>query len=328
MIIIPYILAILKNMIYGSSIFFTSSLTENCDVLDILALRFLVSFGVMWVLKVTRIIKIGIGVRDFFKKGNRSPMLRTLLLTAIFEPVLYMVFETLGISMTTNVTTAIILALTPVTACTLEVLFLRERCTGLEKIFLGAGIVGVVYVALKTDTGGGENSVFGIICIILAVISGSLFTVFSRKSSSAFSAMEITYTSCLLGAVAFNAINIVRHIANGTVLRYFEPYLSLSNIIGFIFLGVISTIVATGMNNFCLGRMQASTMSAFGGLSTVTTILIGVFIGGEELYYYHYIGVTLILIRAIGVSTIAILRDRRKIRAQENSDTPEKSNES
>ena len=104
--------------------------------------------------------------------------------------------------------------------------------------------------------------------------------------------------------------------------------MSLSNIIGFIFLGVISTIVATGMNNFCLGRMQASTMSAFGGLSTVTTILIGVFIGGEELYYYHYIGVALILIRAIGVSTIAILRDRRKIRAQENSDTPERSNES
>ena len=73
-------------------------------------------------------------------------MLRTLILTAIFEPVLYMLFETLGISMSTNVTTAIILALSPISTCVLESVFLRERCSGAEKIFLGIGIVGIVGV--------------------------------------------------------------------------------------------------------------------------------------------------------------------------------------
>lgn len=308
MLILPYLLVIIKNIIYGSSIFFTASLTESTDVLDVLALRFLLSLTVMWVLKTLGVIKIKVGVRDLFRLSGRSSAIRTLILTAIFEPVLYMLFETLGISMTTNVTTAIIIALSPIVTCIFEIVFLRERCSLAEKILLGVGIVGVVYVALKTKSSGGESSPLGILFLVLAVICGSLFAVFSRKASREFSAMEVTYVSCMLGAVAFNAINTVRHIVRGSLLHYFDPYFDLSNIIGFIFLGVISTVVATGCNNYCLGRLQASTVAAFGGLSTVVTILIGVFIGGEKLFYYHYIGIFLIAVRMIGVSLISFRR--------------------
>jgi drug/metabolite transporter (DMT)-like permease len=310
MIIIPYILSFLKYVIYGSSVFFTSSLTSSTDVLDVLSLRFLLSLAVMWLLKVTRVIKVNVGIREIVKKKNRPPMLSTLLLTALFEPVLYMFFETLGISMTTNVTTAIIISLSPILTCILEVVILKEGCTLMEKALLGVGIVGVAYVAIKTGNGDGRNDPLGILFLVLAVVSGALFSVMSRKSSKRFSAMEVTYVSCMLGAVAFNSVNVVRHIVNGTLIHYFDPYFSLENIIGFVFLGVISTIVATGINNYCLSKIQASTVSAFGGLSTVVTILIGVFIGGEELYYYHYIGISLILIRMIGVSVISIRRSK------------------
>jgi multidrug transporter EmrE-like cation transporter len=64
------------------------------------------------------------------------------------------------------------------------------------------------------------------------------------------------------------------------------------------------------MNNFALSKIQTSTSAAFSGLSTVVTIVIGVLIGGEELYYFHYIGITLILIRMIGVSYISIKKTR------------------
>jgi drug/metabolite transporter (DMT)-like permease len=224
-----------------------------------------------------------------------------------------MLFETLGISMTTNITTAIVISVAPVASCILEMVVLRERCSLAEKALLGVGIVGVIYVALKTNTGGGENSIFGIIFLILAIISGGFFSVFSRKCSRSFAPMEITYVSAALGAIAFNSANVIRHIARGDILHYFDPYLSLDNMIGFIFLGVISAVAATGINNYCLGRMQASTMSAFGGLSTVVTILIGVFVGGETLYYYHYIGIALIFTRMLGVSYIAISRTKRTL---------------
>ena len=311
--IIPYLLAFFKYVIYGSSVFFTSSINENADVLDILALRFLMSLVVMWLLKTTRVIKMDFGVKEIFKKGSRRQFIPCLLLAALFEPVLYMLFETLGISMTTNITTAVILSLVPITCCIAEMIVLKEGNTLMQKIFLAMGIVGVIYISVKTDTGDGKNSIWGIIFLFLAIIVDPLFAVFSRKSTKAFSAMEITYASCMLGAVMFNAVNIVRHLVRGTMLDYFKPYLNLQNLNGFIFLGIISTILATGINNYCLSKMQVSTMAAFSGISTLVTIVIGVFIKNEELYYFHYIGLALIVARMVGVAVIAFKRDENTV---------------
>jgi hypothetical protein len=95
---LAYLFAILKNAVYGTTVFFTSELTESTDVLDVLALRFLMSAVVFWLLKITRICKIRVGVKDFFQKGERRSALKIVLLTALVEPVLYMLFETLGVS--------------------------------------------------------------------------------------------------------------------------------------------------------------------------------------------------------------------------------------
>ena len=304
-------MAFLKNVIYGASVFFTGELSASTDVLDILALRFLMSFVVMYVLKVTRILKINIGVKDIFIKTERSKNIRSLLLTALFEPVLYMFFETFGISMTTGITAGVILSLLPISSCICESLILKEKTTAIQKLFLGIGIAGVIYIAVNTNTSDGSNSIFGILFLVLAIASGALFMVFSRRSSSDFKPMEITYFSCMLGMVVFNAINIVRHLFRGDILSYFKPYFNLENMVGFIFLAIISTIIATGMNNFALGHMQVSTMSAFGGVSTMVTIAAGVLFNNEKLFPFHVIGLVLIVIRMVGVSYIAIRKESR-----------------
>ena len=299
---IIYGFAVLKNVIYGSSIFFTSRLTDNVDVLDVLALRFLMSFIVLLLLKVTRLVKIDISLKDFSKKSGKRSVMLSLFLTGLFEPVLYMAFETLGVSMTTNITASVILSLTPVSAVFCEYIFLKERIDLKKGLFLLIGMIGAIIIAVFTKPDeNGKDSLAGIMFVLLAVITGSLFVTFSRKSSANAGAMEITYFSCLMGAAAFNGVNIVRHLINGSIGTYFAPYMSIENMTGFIFLAVISTIIATGMNNFALARMQVSTMSAFTGLSTLVSIVIGVIFNAEPLYWYHTIGISLILIRVIGM---------------------------
>jgi len=308
--------AFLKSVIYGSSVYFTAELVASTDVLDILALRFLLSFAAMWLLKVTKLVHIRVGVKDFLRKNDRSEFMKTLLFAALFEPVLYMLFETLGISMTTGVTAGVILSLSPIFSCILESIFLKEKTTILQKFFLALGIVGAIYITLHTDTAAGRDSAAGILFLFLAVITGSLFAVFSRKASAAFSAMERTYISCMLGAAAFNLANIVRHTAQGTLNTYFAPYFSLNNMIGFIFLAILSTIVATAMNNYALGKMQVSSMSAFGGVSTLVTVAVGVVFGGEHLELYHIIGLTLIMARIVGVTCIAAKKEKAAAKTQ------------
>ena len=301
---------LLKNIIYGTSVFFTGALSDSVDVLDILSLRFLMSFLVLYILKQIKILKIEVGIRDVFRATERQKYIKNLLLAAIFEPVLYMLFETLGISMTTGITAGVILSISPIASCICEEIVLKEKSTLLQKFFLALGIVGVMYIAVNTNTTDGKDTPVGILFMFLAVVSGALFLVFSRKSSARFTAFEITYFSSALGAVAFNIINIVRHLVQGNLLHYFDPYFDIQNMIGFVFLAIISTIVATSMNNYAISKIQVSTSSAFGGVSTLVTIIIGVTLGGETLYSYHIIGLVLIALRMIGVSYIAIKKNK------------------
>lgn len=308
--LLALILTFLKNAIYGASVFFTGDLSASVDVLDILALRFLMSFVVLFLLKQTKLVHISVGVRDLLRPGKARKHIKHLLLAALFEPVLYMLFETLGITMTTGITAGVILSLSPISSCICEEIFLKEKSTLLQKIFLAIGIAGVLYIAINTGSTEGKDSPIGILFILLAVICGSLFLVFSRKSSARYSAFEVTYVSCLLGALIFNAVNVVRHLYAGSIANYFTPYFDWGNLVGFVFLAVISAIIATAISNYAISKLQLSTVAAFGGVSTLVTVLIGV-VRGEPIYHYHIIGLSLILVRMIGVSYISIQKSKR-----------------
>ena len=106
---LAYFCAVFKDVIYGLSVFFTGGLTDSVDVMDVLALRFLLSFFVFWVLRMFRVIKVKVRLTDLFKKGERRVPMVSLFLTAFFEPVLYMFFETVGIAISSDIMTAVVL---------------------------------------------------------------------------------------------------------------------------------------------------------------------------------------------------------------------------
>ena len=313
---LAYLFNILKNVIYGASVFFTSSLSNSTDVLDLLSLRFLMSFTALFLLKHTGILKIKVGVRDIFKPTERHAFVRPLLLSALFEPLLYMVLETLGITMTTSITAGVILSLPPVFSAIFEVLILKEHSSTLKKIFLAVGVVGVIYIAINTNSADGKDTPLGILLLVAAVVSGCLYGVFSRQASSHFAAFEVSYIASMMAASVFNGINVIRHIFAGDLLHYFDPYFNLDNLIGFVFLAILSTVVAASMNNYALAWLPVTTTTAFGGISTFVTIAIGCLIGKERLYGFHFIGLLLIVIRMVGVSWITI-KDANQKKAAE-----------
>lgn len=312
--ILAYIFAFLKNVIFGTTNFFIKDLDGNdVDTIDILALRFLLSFLILWLLKTTGLLSIKVGIKDVFKKTERHRFIKPLLLTALFSPVIEMLFETVGATNTTAVTAGVIISLSPIFTCVFEGIILKESTTKLQKMFLAIGVVGVIYVAIHTNTNDGENTMLGILCLLVAVMAGPLHLVFSRQSTKKFAPFEISYFACLFGTVFFNFINVIKHLYDGDILHYFDPYLDVKNIPAFVMLSLFATIIATGLNNYAISRLQASTISAFGGVTTAVTILMGVAVLGEELQYYHYIGFTLIIIRIVGVSLIESKKEKKKL---------------
>lgn len=290
-VVLAYLAAIFKAIIYGTTVIFVGKLLETTDVFDVLALRFLISAGAFVLLRLLGIIKVNF-------KGKS---LKLLAATALFEPVLYFTFETFGIKDTTVIMAGILTALAPFFTVVLETIFLKEKTNAVQRLYLFVRVLGVVVITVFAQNSG-ESSIAGIIFMLLAVISGSAFVVCSRGTSQNFTSTEITYFSAISGAVVFNAINVVRHLCAGTITAYFVPLTDVNNLIGLIFLGVCSSIMATGLNNYALSKVQASVISALGGLTTVTTIITGVLFNNEVLYWYHFVGTILILIGIVGMS--------------------------
>ena len=288
---LAYIMLILKCILYGISILFTGRLLQTVSTFDILSFRFLMSALFFIALRALGIIKIN------FKGKNLKP----LFCAALFEPVLYFIFETLGIKNTTAITAGIILALSPVVTVAAETIILKEKTSAMQKLFLFIGIIGAVFMVLCSKEEG-TNSIWGIIFMIIAMLSGGLFLTYSRKSSSFFSAVELTYFMAVAGAVTFNAINLVLHIAEGSLGSYFLPLANPYNLFGLLFLSIICSIAATSMGNFALSQIQASTVSAVGRLTTIVTVIAGVTFNNEKFTLYHFIGIIFILISAFGTS--------------------------
>ncbi|MFD0712752.1 DMT family transporter [Paenibacillus sp. GCM10027626] len=127
---------------------------------------------------------------------------------AIFEPIGYFLFETLGIQQTSTVMAGIILALMPLITLITESIILRERTTLLQQPFVCLGILGAIIIVFLNSTQEGSNELKGILFLLLAVLSGSLFLAFSRKASASFSSMEITAFMSVTSAIVFNIINL------------------------------------------------------------------------------------------------------------------------
>jgi drug/metabolite transporter (DMT)-like permease len=305
------VLAILtKSIIYGLSVFVTGSLTDSVDVLDVLSIRYIITFSVLLLLRATKIIKINMRFRDIFKRDQARKNLSILLMAGIFEPVLCIFLETAGLSMTTGITAGIIIAFAPIFTCLFERIFLKEKNTLAQKIFLGIGIVGICYVVINTKTGDGENSFLGIALLLGSVVCGQMYAVCTRKVKKVYNGFDTSFVMATLGVTVFNAINIVRHLLEGSLGRYFAPLSDPKNVVAFLYLGIFCSVVATTLGNFSYRKAKLSSLAAFGGVSTLVTIFAGVFFGGETLYYYHIIGTVLIFTRIIGVSVIDIKKSR------------------
>lgn len=299
---VVYVLLVVKAFIYGLSVLWLGKLLQNIGVLDVLALRFLLS-----ALGILVLVRLGVIKLRFQRKS-----LKILLLVSIFEPIGYFLFETMGIQRTSTVMAGIILALMPLAALITESLILRERTTSLQKLFVCLGILGAVIIVLRTSTQGGSNEWMGILFLLLAVVSGSLFLAFSRKASASFSSMEITAFMSVASAIVFNLINLFKHALEGDLSRYFVPLGDFGILSGLLFLAWFCSLAATAINNYACSKIQISSVSALGGLTMVVTVLAGVIVNQDSITVTHLIGTILILAGSVGVNYFGGKASRQK----------------
>ncbi|MFP4660932.1 MAG: DMT family transporter [Halanaerobiales bacterium] len=295
---LPYIAGLTFSSIFGFSFMFTKEGLQLMKPFHLLGFRFGIAALALSILLILKVIKV-----DF-----KNKKMGLLALLAIVQPGLYFVFETLGIEMTTSSEAGMMIALIPVFVTILAAVFLKEKPSLIQLPFIILSVAGVIFIVLMRDSSGQTGKLLGIIYLLGAVIMAGIYNILSRKLSLSFKPLEITFIMMWSGAVFFNIMGFIKH--SGGVLSYFSPITDIHVLGSVIYLGLLSSVVAFFMMNFTLSRIEAAQSAVFANLTTIVSILAGVFIRGESFYWYQIVGGILIVIGVWGTNYYGKLKHK------------------
>ncbi|WP_390410341.1 DMT family transporter [Lacticaseibacillus jixiensis] len=270
--------------LYGLSYIFTKKATDVASPLALLGWRFLVAFVVMSALILVGVIHVSF-------KGKR---LRPLLLVALFDPVLYFIGETFGISHTTASESGVFLACIPVAALLASALILHKYPTRLQVIGVLITLIGVIVTVLAAGASA-SLSLIGYLFLLLAVLTYALYSVYVDKAS-AYTGIEITYIMLAAGAVVFVSMALIEALVQGNT----QALLSLlvthpSFTVAVLYQGIGSSVFALFLSNYAIAHIGVNKTASFIGVSTVVSIIAGVVMLGETFSSGQLIGAAIII---------------------------------
>lgn len=271
--------------LYGLSYIFTKQGTDQASVLALLGWRFLIAFIVMSALVLVGILHVDL----------RGKPLKPLLLVSLFNPVLYFVGETAGISHTSASESGVFLACIPVVSLLASTWILKKRPSRQQVVGILITLVGVVLTVIAAGTQT-SLSIMGYAFLLLAVGTYALYSVFVEKAA-AYTGIEMTYLMLAAGAFVFSVLALIeaaRQAEVGTLLRL--PLMNGKFLEAVLYQSIGSSVIALFLSNFAIAEMGVNRTSSFIGISTVVSIVAGVLVLGEPFNGYQFLGAVVIIL--------------------------------
>ncbi len=287
---IVHIAAISFAVIFGFSFMFSKVALDYVTPIGLISYRFLVAFFVFEVLRLCKVVRIRFEFR----------YIKSLFLVAIFQPVLYFLFEVYGLARTSSSEAGMMIALIPIFVSILSSMILKEKPKFIQLVFIVMSVFGIIYIQLSKSSAGLQFELMGFLLLFGAVLSAAVFNITSRNASKIVKPYELTYFMMMIGAIVFNIIYLINLISEDRAQDYILNLRHVELIIPILYLGVVASIGGFFLVNYALSHLEAHVASIYSNLATIVSVLAGAIFLGESLFYYHYLGSALIILGVYG----------------------------
>ena len=299
-----HLAGVIYATIFGFTFMFSKVALDYVRPIGLIAYRFLIAIIVLEILRRFKVIHIRFEKKHF----------KHLFLVALFQPILYFVFETFGIRLTTSGEAGMMITLIPIFVTILSSVILKEAPKKIQIFFILLSVSGVLFIQIMKSSSGLDVNLWGLLLLLGAVISAALFNIASRNASKTLKPYELTYFMMLGGALVFNTLYIIQLSIESRLGDYFTNLSHLELVVPILYLGVIASIGGFFLVNFALSKVPAHVSSIYANLSTIVAIIAGAWLLNEKLYYYHFIGAFMIIIGVYGTVRFNIGRGKPKIK--------------
>lgn len=215
------------------------------------------------------------------------------LLLALFEPFVYFLAESYGIKLTGSPTlSSMVIATIPIFSVAAGFLFFRERINWVNMIGILMAIGGICLVVMSRGKVG-PNFIWGIILLLIAVISEVGHASVTKSLSGNYSSQVIVMYQFLIGSVYLLPLFITKGLENFEP-RYLEPEVWTP----VICLAILCSSLAFSLWVNTIKHLGVARSSIFAALIPVASALSSWALGYEFLTMRQWSGV---LVSAIGV---------------------------
>lgn len=287
-----YTAAVMYAAIIGLSFLFVKMTVNVAHPMDVLAHRFALSLLVVSIPVVLGWIKIRLTLRDLWR----------IIPLGLLSPVLFFAFQAFGLVSSNSSEAGIIQAMAPVFTLILASVFLKERTSVPQKLFLLLSVAGVVFIFLMKGSGMTSGNFKGIALLLLSTVCFAGYGVLARPLTQKYKPMELTWVTLWVGCIVFNFSAVIRHLSSGTISDYVKPLVDASYLGALAYLALLSTMISTLLSSYALTHLEASKMSVFSNFSTLISIAGGAWILHEPVSGYHFVGALLIIAGVLGTN--------------------------
>ena len=220
-----------------------------------------------------------------FRKGD----FKWFLLLALFEPFIYFLGESFGLSMVSPTVAAIIVSTIPLFVPIAAFFLLKERLSVTNILGLALSFAGVVMVIMATE-GRLAGNIKGITLMFIAVFSAVGYTIIVKRLLDTYNGIFITAWQSALGLLFITPF----------FLTFELPHMDFSAILpsslwALLFLGVFGSGVCFILFTVGIRELGASKANVFTNLVPVVTAIVSFFVLKEAMPAMKILGIVVVL---------------------------------
>jgi drug/metabolite transporter (DMT)-like permease len=280
-----YIASILAILLWGMSYLWTDQLISlNISIFYFVFVRILLAGIALFLFNAATIKVVGIQKKDWPK----------FLALSFCEPFIYFICETYGLKATGSPTlSALIIATIPIFSIGAGIIFFREKINTINVCGILLSLVGIVMVAMANGVLG-QNFIWGIVLLLIAVISEVGHASFTKKLSGSYPSQIIVMYQFLIGSVYLLPLFLWKGLDGFNATLYFSADVWYP----LICLAILCSSLAFSLWVSTIKHLGVAKSSIFSALIPVVTALIA-WILGTQMTTMQWAG--------IAISTVGVI---------------------
>lgn len=222
------------------------------------------------------------------------------MLLAFFEPFMYFIGESIGMTMISSTLAAVLISLAPLLSPVVERVFFGRRIPALSIVGLCVSVLGVAIVVFHNGIGRMEANPYGVLLELLAVLATAGYSATVTKLTQRYNVFCIITYQNTLGALYFVPLFLLfeREAFMGFTLQSMIPIVKL---------GIFASSFAFMLYTYSIKHLGITRASSFTNAIPVLTAIFAYFMLGEQL--------TPVMAVGIGVVVLGLFMSQRTGRA-------------